>query len=431
MVIMTQGLHSSTGNPTMTQKKHCFGFIILLSQLIYVTHTIVAAELSDTSLRALTEVLQTRVDEKKLSGAVLSVAQNGETKMITTMGYQNIEDQLPMQEDTIFRIYSMTKPVTGTALMILYDEGKFSLDDPIEMHLPQLRGMKVAASYNEDQTWNTTPIESSVTIRQLMSHTGGFAYFPPLSNGPIAEAYVSAGISGASDKTLAQSMPMLRDIPLLNQPGEKWVYSISVDIQGFLVERLSGQKLDVFMKERIFDPLGMEDTAFYVAEEKQDRLSRMYFPRAGELIRTDNSSSTLGGSFVEKPQFLSGGGGLTSTVGDYMKFAQMQLNLGALNGTRILSEEAANLMRSNQLPNSISEIGRPYPGNQFGLDFAIVEDPNAFQGASKGTFWWWGIAGSWFWIDPQEEIVLIGMIQNNDIGLSLQIQRAARAAIYQ
>ena len=224
---------------------------------------------------------------------------------------------------------------------------------------------------------------------------------------------------------------MLRDIPLLNQPGEKWVYSISVDIQGFLVERLSGQKLDVFMKERIFYPLGMEDTAFYVAEEKQDRLSRMYFPRAGELIRTDNSSSTLGGSFVEKPQFLSGGGGLTSTVGDYMKFAQMQLNLGAFNGTRILSEEAANLMRSNQLPNSISEIGRPYPGNQFGLDFAIVEDPNAFQGASKGTFWWWGIAGSWFWIDPQEEIVLIGMIQNNDIGISLQIQRAARAAIYQ
>lgn len=415
----------------MTQNKHCFRFIILLSQLIYVTHTIVAAELSDTSLRALTEVLQTRVDEKKLSGAVLSVAQNGETKMITTMGYQNIEDQLPMQEDTIFRIYSMTKPVTGTALMILYDEGKFSLDDPIEMHLPELRGMKVAASYNEDQTWNTTPIQSSVTIRQLMSHTGGFSYFPPLSNGPIAKAYVSAGISGASDKTLAQSMPMLRDIPLLNQPGEKWVYSISVDIQGFLVERLSGQKLDVFMKERIFDPLGMEDTAFYVAEEKQDRLSRMYFPRAGELIRTDNSSSTLGGSFVEKPQFLSGGGGLTSTVGDYMKFAQMQLNLGALNGTRILSEEAANLMRSNQLPNSISEIGRPYPGNQFGLDFAIVEDPNAFQGASKGTFWWWGIAGSWFWIDPQEEIVLIGMIQNNDIGLSLQIQRAARAAIYQ
>ena len=159
---MTQGLHSSTGNPTMTQKKHCFGFFILLSQLIYVTHTIVAAELSDTSLRALTEVLQTRVDEKKLSGAVLSVAQNGETKMITTMGHQNIEDQLPMQEDTIFRIYSMTKPVTGTALMILYDEGKFSLDDPIEMHLPELRGMKVAASYNEDQTWNTTPIELSL-----------------------------------------------------------------------------------------------------------------------------------------------------------------------------------------------------------------------------------------------------------------------------
>jgi CubicO group peptidase (beta-lactamase class C family) len=415
----------------MSQKKQCIRVFILLSQLLALTSTIIAAELSDTQLSALTKELQTRVDAGKLSGAVLSVAQNGETKMVTALGYQNVEDQLVMQEDTIFRIYSMTKPVTGTALMILYDEGKFSLDDPLEKHLPELQGLTVAVSFNEDQTWETVPTNSPVTIRQLMSHTGGFAYFPPLYSGPIAEAYVNAGISGASDKTLAQSMPLLKGIPLLNQPGEEWVYSISVDIQGYLVEQLSGQKLDVFMKERIFNPLGMEDTGFYVPEEKQDRLSRKYFPRAGELIRTDNSSNTLGGSFREKPQFLSGGGGLTSTVSDYMKFAQMHLNMGVFNDTRILSKEAAGLMRRNQLPDSISQIGRPYPGNQFGLDFAIVGDSDLFQGASEGTFWWWGIAGSWFWIDPQENIIVIGMIQNDDIGLSIQIQRAARAAIYQ
>jgi CubicO group peptidase (beta-lactamase class C family) len=264
-----------------------------------------------------------------------------------------------------------------------------------------------------------------------MSHTGGFTYFPPLGNGPIAEAYVEAGIHGTSEKTLAQSMPKLNSIPLLNQPGEKWVYSISVDIQGYLVERLSGQKLDTFMKERIFDPLGMEDTAFYVVEEKRDRLSRMYYPTSRNLIRTDNDPNTLGGLFLKKPPFLAGGHGLTATAADYMKFAQMHLNMGTLNDTRILSEEAASLMRSNQLPESIPEIGPPYPGNQFGLDFAVVDNPSVFQGASKGTFWWWGIAGSWFWIDPQENIIVVGMIQNNDIGLSLQIQRAARAAIYQ
>lgn len=415
----------------MSQKKHRIGISILLSLLVSVTHALIAAELSDSHLRALTDGLQAHVDEGKLSGAVVSVAQNGETKMVTALGYQNVEDQLKMQEDTIFRIFSMTKPVTGTALMLLYDEGRFSLDDPLEMHLPELQGLRVAVSFNEDQTWETESTNSPVTIRQLMSHTGGFEYFPPLGNGPIPQAYVRAGISGASDKTLSQSMPMLKGIPLSYQPGEKWLYSISVDVQGYLVERLSGQTLDVFMKERIFDPLGMIDTAFYVVEEKQDRLARVYFPRSGKLIRTDNNSTTLGGNFLEKPQFLSGGGGLTSTVADYMKFAQMHLNMGVLNDTRILSEEAASLMRSNQLPESIPEIGRPYPGNQFGLDFAIVDDPSLFQGASKGTFWWWGIAGSWFWIDPQENIVLIGMIQNNDLGLSLQIQRAARAAIYQ
>ena len=404
---------------------HYIALIAVFSLLNYSSF----ADIEQTRLDAVEKDLQVRVDEGKLSGAVIMIAQDGEIQMTKALGYQNVEDQIPMQDDTIFRIFSMTKPVTGTALMILYDEGKFTLDDPIEKHLPELSGLRVAISANDDGTWETEPTNHSMTIRELMSHTGGLLYFPPLGNGPIAQAYVDAGIG--ENATLAESMPRLKDIPLDYQPGTKWVYSISVDVQGYLIERLSGQKLDGFFKERIFDPLGMSDTAFFVSPEKLNRFSRMYMPTNGNLLRTDNLSSGLGGSFTEKPAFLAGGHGLTSTAADYMKFAQMHLNKGTLNGTRILSEHAIHLMRSNQLPAAVAEIGQPYPGNVFGLDFAIVENSDIFQSAPIGTHWWWGIAGSWFWIDPVNNTVFIGMIQNNDILLSLQIHRAARSAIYE
>ena len=390
---------------------------------------IISADIDQSRLDAVEAEIQALIDDQKLSGAVLMVVQQGELQMSKALGYKNVEDQIPMENDTIFRIFSMTKPITGTALMILHDEGKFKLNDPIEKYLPELSNLRVAISVNDDGSWETESAEHPLTVRELMSHTGGFTYFPPIGNGPIAEAYVEAGIGG--DATLAQSMPELRNIPLDYQPGTKWVYSISVDIQGYLIEKLSGQTLDTFFQERIFDPLEMEDTAFFVSADKAHRLSRMYLPRNGNLLRTDSLGNSLGGSFLEKPAFLAGGHGLTSTASDYMKFAQMHLNKGILNEKRILSEEAIDLMRDNQLPEAVKEIGQPYPGNVFGLDFAIVDNSDAFQKAPVGTHWWWGIAGSWFWIDPVTETVFIGMIQNNDILLSLQIHRAARSAIYE
>ena len=390
---------------------------------------IIFADIDQSRLDAVEAEIQALIDDEKLSGAVLMIVQQGELQMNKALGYKNVENQIPMENDTIFRIFSMTKPITGTALMILHDEGKFELNDPIEKYLPELSNLRVAISVNDDGSWETESAEHPLTVRELMSHTGGFTYFPPIGNGPIAEAYVEAGIGG--DATLAESIPELRNIPLDYQPGTKWVYSISVDIQGYLIEKLSGQTLDTFFQERIFDPLGMEDTAFFVASDKAHRLSRMYVPRNGNLLRTDNLGNSLGGSFLEKPAFLAGGHGLTSTASDYMKFAQMHLNNGILNGTRILSEEAIDLMRDNQLPEAVKEIGQPYPGNVFGLDFAVVENSDVFQKAPIGTHWWWGIAGSWFWIDPITETVVIGMIQNNDILLSLQIHRAARSAIYE
>ncbi len=388
--------------------------------------TLSYADIEQARLDAVTADLQARIDEGKLSGAVVMIAQNGEIQLSKALGYQNVEDEIPMQEDTIFRIFSMTKPITGTALMVLHDEGKFELNDTVEKYLPELGGMEVFVSQNDDGSWVTEPANHPMTIRELMSHTGGLLYTPPLSQGPVASAYAKAGINNLFNYTLEESIPALADIPLGYQPGTQWVYSISVDVQGYLVERLSGQKFDEFLQERLFDPLDMAETGFFVKPENADRLARQYQPRQdGTLARTDT------GAFLNPPKFLSGGGGLTSTAGDYMKFVQMHLNGGELNGKRVLSKEAVEIMRSNQLPDAVPGIGQLYPGNGFGVDFAIVNDSAAFQGAPLGTHWWWGIAGSWFWIDPVSNIGFIGMIQNSDILYSIQVHAAARAAMYQ
>jgi len=388
--------------------------------------TLANADIEQARLDAVTADLQARIDEGKLSGAVVMIAQNGEIQLSKALGYQNVEDEVPMQEDTIFRIFSMTKPITGTALMVLHDEGKFELNDTVAKYLPELGGMEVFVSQNDDGSWVTEPANHPMTIRELMSHTGGLLYTPPLSQGPVASAYAKAGINNLFNYTLEESIPALADIPLGYQPGTQWVYSISVDVQGYLVERLSGQKFDEFLQERLFDPLDMAETGFFVKPENADRLARQYQPRQdGTLARTDT------GAFLNPPKFLSGGGGLTSTAGDYMRFVQMHLNGGELNGKRVLSKEAVEIMRSNQLPDAVPDIGQLYPGNGFGVDFAIVNDSAAFQGAPLGTHWWWGIAGSWFWIDPVSNIGFIGMIQNSDILYSIQVHAAARAAMYQ
>ena len=391
----------------------------------------ILADVAQARLDAVAADLQARIDEGKLSGAVVMVAQDGEVLMHEAMGYQNVEDQVPMSTDTIFRIFSMTKPITGTALMMLWDEGKFRLDDPVEMHLPELAGMQVFVGQNEDGSWVTEPADHPMTVRELMSHTGGLVYTPPLSQGPVAEAYATAGIMNLTGATLAESMPALKDIPLSYQPGSQWVYSISVDVQGYMVERLSGMRFSEFLETRIFQPLGMVDTGFSVKPENAARLSRQYAPNNdGTLRRTDNRPGLANFDFLSPPKFESGGGGLTSTAADYMRFVQMHLGRGELNGVRILSEAAVAHMRANQLPEAVANIGQLYPGNVFGLDFAIVENSDSYQGASEGTHWWWGIAGSWFWIDPVENIGFIGMIQNDDILYSLQVHAAARAAVY-
>lgn len=381
------------------------------------------ADIDSARLDAIAADMQARVDEQKLSGAVMMIAQDGEMQMSKTFGYQNVEDQVSMSMDTIFRIFSMTKPVTGTALMILHDEGKFQLSDPVSKYIPELKNVRVATGTDGDGAFTTEAANHEMTVQELMTHTGGIMYVPPLSNGPVAQAMIAAGIM-SPQIPLAQQIDSLGEIPLGYQPGAQWEYSYSVDVQGYLVEVLSGQTFDVFLQERIFEPLGMVDTGFYVPADKAHRLARQYNQAAGGLTRTDT------GQFLTKPKFFSGGGGLTSTAADYMKFAQMHLNKGELDGVRILSEEAIAIMRSNLLPEGIDNIADIYPGNVFGVDFAVVSDSDAFNGAPEGTHWWWGIAGSWFWIDPVQNIVMIGMIQNDNIFYSIQTHAAMRELLY-
>jgi len=383
-----------------------------------------AEKIEQARLDAIAADLQARVDDGKLAGVVVLVAKDGEVQMNKAFGYRDLENKVPMTTDSIFRIFSMTKPVAGTALMMLYDQGKFQLSDPVEKYIPQFKGMQVFKGVKKDGSFETVPSDHPMTIQELMSHTGGLVYVPPLSRGPVASAYIKAGILGRNT-ALKDMADALQNIPLNHQPGSQWVYSISVDVQGYLVEVLSGQSFDVYLQEKIFNPLGMKDTAFFVEPAKANLLARRYRPGPdGKLI------SNVNGPFLSETSFFSGGGGLTSTAADYMRFAQMHLNKGVLDGKRIISEKAAEIMRTNKLPDNIPNIGAFYPGNQFGVDFAIVDDSVKADGVPVGSFWWWGIAGTWFWIDPVENVIFIGMIQHDDLMYARQVHSKTRNLIY-
>ncbi|MGH1470571.1 MAG: serine hydrolase domain-containing protein [Cellvibrionaceae bacterium] len=383
-----------------------------------------AEKIEKARLDAIAADLQARVDDGKLAGVVALVAKDGEVQMNQAFGYRDLENKVPMTTDSIFRIFSMTKPVAGTALMMLFDEGKFQLSDPVEKYIPEFKGMQVYKGVKEDGSFDAVPSEHPMTIRELMSHTGGLVYVPPLSAGPVAMAYAKAGILGRNT-TLKGMISELGKIPLNHQPGSQWVYSISVDVQGYLVEVLSGQSFDTFLRERIFKPLGMKDTAFFVEPAKADLLARRYRPGKDRKL-----VSGANGPFLQETSFFSGGGGLTSTAADYLRFAQMHLNKGELDGKRILSEKSAEIMRTNQLPDNIDNIGPFYPGNQFGVDFAVVNDSKKADGMPVGSFWWWGIAGTWFWIDPVENVIFIGMIQHDDLMYARQVHSKTRNLIY-
>jgi CubicO group peptidase (beta-lactamase class C family) len=358
-------------------------------------------------LQELDASLQQLVDEGQLAGIAAMVARHGKTVFFETYGVQDLETKTPVQKDSIFRIYSMSKPITGVALMMLYDEGKFTLDDPVEKYIPELAGLKVAAGDGPDGQPLVEEPHHKMTIRELASHTGGLTY-GLFSRSQVDLLYVQANMLD-TNSTLHQMVTKLGKIPLWKQPGTAWQYSVSADVQGYLVEVLSGKTFDQFLEERLFGPLGMKDTGFHVEAADAGRLATLYVPNAeGKLVAQDDDRT-------KKPALFSGGGGMVSTATDYMRFAQMLLNGGELDGVRILKPETVKLMHTNQLPAAVPFINAAIggPGHTFGIDFALVTEPDgkADHPLAKGEYWWYGIGGTWFGINPTQDLIVVGMIQ--------------------
>lgn len=365
--------------------------------------------LATSQLDEIDSLMQSYVKDGKLAGIVMLIARDGKVAHAGVYGKMDLETGQAMRRDALFRIYSMSKPITGVALMTLFDEGRFQLDDPVSKYLPGFDKLKVFAGKDGD-TLKLADLKRPVTIRDLMCHTAGLAYgIMPAT--PVDAMYTQARLLDYT-KNLDSMLERLLKLPLAAQPGEKWMYSISVDVQGKLIEALSGKPLDEFLAERIFQPLAMNDTAFFVPAEKLDRLAVNYGKKDGKLSPIDGGSTS---QFATKPALFSGGGGLISTADDYLRFAQMMLNRGELDGKRILKPETVDLMTRNHLapslvPITLGPVSMPNTG--FGLDFAVrVKVGDGEPARSLGEYGWGGAASTQFFVAPKANLICVGMAQ--------------------
>ena len=367
---------------------------------------------SSEALKEMDTAMQGLVDKQHLAGIVTVLARHGQVVQHKAYGVKDLATKSPMELDTIARIYSMTKPIAGTAMMMLYEEGKWKPSDPISKYIPEFADLKVFSSMDADGKPVLVAPNHAPTMGELMSHNAGFTY-GLFGNTPVDRMYRADNPLDAP--SLQAFIGKMAKLPLLYQPGERWVYSVSVDIQGYLVEKLSGKTFPDFLRDRIFTPLGMKDTGFFVPEDKLSRVSTIYQWDQSKMALSPQKRDPL---ISQMPGLPSGGGGLYSTAADYLRFAQMMLNGGELDGKRLLKTTSVTMMRTNvlndQTLNSKSSIGpaRILPGQGFGYDFAVTYDP-ALAGSAlgKGSFWWWGLAGTWFWVDPTNDLVFIGIIQ--------------------
>jgi CubicO group peptidase (beta-lactamase class C family) len=307
----------------------------------------------------------------------------------------DMEAKKPVKQNTIFRFYSMTKPVTSVAAMMLYEEGKLKLDDPVSKYIPEFKGLKVYA-----KTGKHTEQEREMSIRDLFRHTSGLTY-GFFGNTPVDKMYRARSVFDWNS-SLQDMIDKLSEIPLLHQPSTKWHYSVSTDVLGYIVEKVSGQSLDKFFKTRIFKPLKMKDTAFHVPAKKVERFAVCYGPNlSGGLRIVDDPNKSR---YLKKPSILSGGGGLVSTARDYLRFCQMLLNKGQLDGKRLLRPETVEMMTKNQLPDSVK---RGKDGG-FGLGFSVRLKDGKFP---KGEYGWGGAASTHFWISPKHDLIVIALSQ--------------------
>ena len=370
--------------------------------------------LSNAGLEAIDGYLRGLVDAGTLAGVVTLVARHGKTVHTSVMGKKDLASGEPLALDTIFRIFSMTKPITGVAMSILFDEGLWSPDDTIAKHLPAFEGVRVFDGLDADGKPKTVAPEHAPTMRELMTHTAGLSYgFNPAE--PLDKLYQTAQVW--QSPSLAVFADKVAGLPLAYQPGTKWLYSLSMDVQGAIVEKLSGQSLPEFMRTRIFEPLGMVDTAFHTPPDKLARRATLYrwSPRQQKLVEAPN---ILGADYDAPPALAVGGGGLVSTVSDYARFAQMLLNGGELDGKRIVSAAVLKQQMTNHLSEEMLEtrygVGHQQirPGFGYGFNGAVFTDPDtAGVPVGKGTYHWDGAAGTWFWVDPVNDLLYVGLVQ--------------------
>lgn len=375
------------------------------------------------------------VDSGKLAGMVTCVMRKGQLAFAEVYGKADVARDKPMRPDTIFRIYSMTKPLTSTAIMMLYEEGRFQLDDPISKFIPAFANPRVYVGGSRGKM-ETVPAEREINFRDLLTHTSGLTY-GFMESTPVDAAYrAKDGVDfQTADTSLKQVVERLATIPLIAQPGKAWNYSVATDVLGYLVEVISGQPFEKYLKEKVIDPLRMIDTDFHVPKEKHDRFAANYSAGAGgKLDLLDDPAKSR---YLAPRRVNSGGGGLVSTAADYLRFCQFMLNKGELDGVRLLGRKTVELMTMNHLNGDMADMGTPrfseltYTGIGFGLGFSVMIDPaKAYIAGTPGEFAWGGAASTAFWIDPAEDMAVVLLTQLMPSS-TYPIRRELRVLTYQ
>ena len=367
------------------------------------------AGFSSERLERIDNLLNEWVQKKWMQGGEALIARNGKIVYYKAIGYNDLDNKSRLQKDAIFRIASQTKAITSVAIMILFEEGKLLLSEPVSKFIPSYKNQRVLDKFNiADTTYTTVASNREVTIKDLLTHTSGIGYAmigSRESNAIYAKNKLTAGIGG-TDETLLEAMTRLGTLPLMHQPGQKWTYGLNTDLLGCLVEVISGMTLNEFFQKRIFEPLGMKDTYFTIPRGKASRLVKIYTEDStGQLVKSKGGllNGPVGPEYplLEK-KFYSGGAGLSSTIYDYAIFLQMLLNGGEYNGKRILSRNAVRMMTMNQIGEA------EFRGDdKFGLGFQIVSEKNGNVPAQGGTFSWGGAYATSYWVDPKEKIVML------------------------
>jgi CubicO group peptidase (beta-lactamase class C family) len=376
--------------------------------------------MSAERLQRIEQLLNRKIAEKRIPGAVVFAARKGQIVLHKAYGMNDIEQKRAQKVDDIFRIMSMSKAITSTAVMMLYEEGHFTLDDPVSKFIPAFKNPQILKHTNlADTSFTAESAKNEITVRNLLSHTAGITYELPIHVKHKIPYFYSV-----KNEKLSDVIPRLAALPKLHEPGEKYTYGLNTDVLGYLVEVVSGMPFDVFLKKRIFEPLGMNDTGFYVDDSKKDRLTKVY----EEIGKEPGISPKPQSPWTDYPvsgakTYFSGGAGLTSTALDYAKFCQMMLNGGALSGKRLLSRKTIELMISNQ----IGDLELWDRGNKFGLGFELyTEKGHSKLPSSVGAFEWGGMYYTHYLIDPKEQLVLVTLFQvfpTKGWGIEKQVQQ--------